>query len=228
MTRHVVITLALAGCNQIFGISAASPLPDAPASIDAPPCAVPVFTDSFDVGPPCSSWAFPDMTTATVSVANGQLVIAPEPDMGVTRGGCISQATMPFGESGAFFQVTSTVGDGEYKFADVDFDHYTTTITWGGSLTFTRADNNDLTAPPIMIAATTFDAQRTSWARVRPSSDRSQMIAEIASDGSTWVQLGIDDFAAPQMVGIQILGGTFQSEDVPTPITFDGFDVCPS
>src|SRR5205823_5129112 len=59
--------IALAGCNQLFGLRTfdtrggdAAPEDgpeDAPVDvIDAPPCVSPAIVDTFDIGPACTGW----------------------------------------------------------------------------------------------------------------------------------------------------------------------------
>ena len=218
MTRAAL--LLLAGCSGVFGLSHVPPpdaAPDAPIDAPAPPC-VPVATYCGHVrcAPPCSQWGFVDTAAATVNVAQGQLVIVPDANNASTRGGCLSSGNALFDpDSGIFIESAMPGSPNEYKFAMVD----QLTIAWDAtSVTFSLGATK--------FASAVFGAD-TSWTRVRPTPDRTMVVAETAPDGLTWTAVGSVAFAAPATARISLYGGTFGMLASPPPITFDGLDVCP-
>ena len=50
------------------------------------------------------------------------------------------------------------------------------------------------------------------WWRVRPSEDRTSIVAEYAPDGTTYTTLGVSPTAAPDAVRPEIALGTFAAE----------------
>ena len=218
MIRSALVVLA--GCSGVFGIQHLPPADaakDAPIDAPLPPC-VPVatFADTFDSSPPCSAWGFTDTTTATVSVAQGQLVIVPDANNASTRGGCLSSGNAPFDpDSGIFVESVMPGAPNEYKFAMVD----QLTINWDATtVTFDLGMNQ--------FASADF-GPGTRWTRLRPTPDRTMVLAETAPDGRTWTVVGSVAFTAPTTARVTLLGGTFAALPAPPAITFDGFDVCP-
>lgn len=209
--------LVLGGCTGVFGIQHVRAAPDAPIDTPPPPCtSVAVYADTFDTPPPCSMWGFVDSAASTVSVAQGQLVIVPDPNNTSTRGGCLSSGNAPFTpESGIFIESAMPGAPNEYKFAGID----QLTIAWDAtSVSFSLTNT--------MFASVPF-GPNTRWTRVRPTPDRTMVVAETAPDGLTWTPAGSVAFAAPSTVRLSLYGGTFAPIASPPPITFDGVDVCP-
>jgi hypothetical protein len=215
------LLVVLAGCTEAFGIQRLhrpDAAVDAPIDAPLPPCApVAVYADTFDTSPPCSQWGFVDNSSASVSVAGGQLVIVPDASNASTRGGCLSSGNAPFDpDTGIFIESAMPGAPNEYKYAGID----QLTIAWDPTNVYFSLSNSQFAMVPF--------GANTRWTRVRPTADRTMVIAETAPDGLTWTTVGSVAFAAPTTARILFYGGTFAPIASPPPITFDGFDVCPS
>lgn len=227
--------LGVPGCQRVLGLaplSARSPDAAAPDALppDAAACVMPAKFDAFDTAPPCASWGSVDPGPATapssVTVANGQLVIVPPPNIAsdATRGGCVTATPMPFTrDAGVFAQVTSAPDGDEYMLLEIGDGGTQWSLAWSnGAITFGNGT--------MKLGSTGFVAGAPAWARMRPSADGSAIVAETSPDGRVWTQFAEDPLGAggaPIQVVPDLEAGTFRSDPAPAAIRYDGFDVCP-
>jgi hypothetical protein len=234
--RLVVAVLLAGGCDKLLGLQIVpnvSP-PDAPPDAapdapDAPPCTNGPNPDSFDIAPPCSGLGFADYDgSTTVADEGGRMVIRPGALNATTRGGCIGSPIAFMNPLGAFMQVSSTHGPGEYMFWSLDWkgSSEVSTIGWDPSGIIYQHGGPNAPSPPI-LGHIPFDPSKTSWVRIRPSDDGTAVIAEFSGDGYAWTAFAWDPMPPPMQVAPLFYGGTFAQEAQPQPIYFDGFDTCP-
>ena len=216
---------AVAACDSVLGLAktvgadAAPPIPT-----DAPRCVMPVgdidvFADSLM---PCSSWGFVDDANSSTAASGGQLIIVPDANQATTRGGCVANNFIPFeADAGVFVKVATLPGLDEFQFIELNWDTDSTQLSaigFGPTVRFSRGAFD--------FGGVPFDAT-LPWVRVRPSADRTAIVAERSSDAATWIQFAIDQTTPPDSVKLFMYGGMFAAQTNPSRIYFDRLDACP-
>ncbi len=238
--RRARLTLlcGLASCGRFdFGFDSGS-TPD--AMLDAAPttvgCAMPATVhDSFDVGPPCGAWGTADTAMTTLAIANGELLVTSDANIETTRGGCLTDPAdpMPFDpDVGLFIQLGQIGDEDEYITLQAIWsdNELADMLRWGSLPTPTlELDRKDQVTE---MATETFgtvgyDSATSAWARMRPSADRTAIVAEYSADGQTWHQFAMDPTPAPTGVQVQLYAGTFTSDPSPAVVGFESLNTCP-
>ena len=207
----------LAGCDWAFSLSHLdAPLPDAPAC--------PLESDAFDGPGVCDAWGYPLSAGSHVErIENGELVLLPGGST-PNNTGCVSRLAFPFELRGANVEVTA-VGAGAAQYNSL-------IAFWGGDTADGTMIGASVTtiglrdASGMMRGSAPYDPVAMRWWRLRPSDDRSEVIAELSPDGHAWTELGRDPRPAPATLKVQIQSGVY-APTTPTPMRVASFDACP-
>jgi hypothetical protein len=232
--RLFVAVALLAGCDSLWGITRLVPASDAaPEPIDGAPidaaCAPQIIHDDFTSTKLCSNWGTPSGLSATEG--GGMLVIAPEPNVGGSQGGCFAAAPLVFGDQGVFIKVTSVLeqyGDGmggSYMFFTVrspdPSDAVTLTLSVAG-------DTIEAGSAMQTVGTAAYDPVQPKWWRIRPDRDLPGIVGEMSPDGFTWQRIGSASGTLPTSVIVEFTAGTYGA-GLPDPgmAIIEDFNVCP-
>jgi hypothetical protein len=232
--RQFVAVALLAGCDSLWGITRLPPAGDAldgSRAPDAPPvCQPQVIHDDFTGTRLCADWGTPSGLSATEG--GGMLVIAPDPNVGGSQGGCFSNAPVAFGDDGVFIKVDSVVaqtGDGmggTYMFFTVrdpvPSDAVTLELAIGGS-------EIKASAAAMTVGMLPYDTSRAMWWRIRPDRALPGVAGDMSTDGFTWQTIGRAAGTIPTSVMLEFTAGEYGAglADPGTAIIED-FNICPS
>jgi hypothetical protein len=221
------IALCSAACGRVaFDAQVAGDAPQITVGCTMPATVV----DSFDTSPPCAAWGILDEAMATVTVAGGELMIAPEADQASTRGGCIATDPMPFDpQIGMFAKISTPPDSDEYAVLQWNTADYRQLIGWTmvptPSIQMQRIDME--TMQTTTLGELPYDPAMDSWGRLRPTADGTAIMSEYSADGTTWHLLAVDPDPPPATVKLELYAGTFTADATPMTVAFDSVDVCP-
>jgi hypothetical protein len=233
----VVVMLAVAGCDNLFGLTTIDPLADAPGidgtgtdardgaviTGDAPPpaglgCVTPLLVEHFTATTPCSPWGSPYMASnATMSEGSHSLLIQPASQLD-SLAGCRSNATYLW-TGGVVIVRTKQIltGMGPYTMLQTHGGGDVAIGAGDGTLKFQRTDGS------LIWAAAPYQSVAMQWWRLRAVGG--MIYAEFSPDGNAWTELG-HQMLAVTSISIDVMASSGVSSSPPGVAEFTDLYVC--
>ncbi|MDQ3366570.1 MAG: hypothetical protein M3680_14185 [Myxococcota bacterium] len=219
-----VLALLLGGCDIILGLDRNDTIGGDAAPPPPPlPCNARVIDDSFD-GPAVCPWGGPSEHRSSVTLASGQLRVAPDPDE-VSYGGCTQATVAAMGPAGIVVEIASLLAAPSgylvvHAYAVTAGEISASLNHSGGTLSAFDATT--------MVGYGTVEVASTvkQWWRIRPAVGERGLLAEYSLDGEHFERVGLVTGSVPAQVKLDFGAGTFQPERDPGVARFDRVAFC--
>jgi len=181
--------------------------------------------ETFAGGAACEPWGSATTDGAMTVEQGGSLVVAPEPNMAITFGGCVSHEAVDL-SGGVFVEVSGTLPASApsaytvfnlYNPVDGASPFAMNMVVHAGTLTAYLDDVSRMDA--------TYDAVTMRWWRMRPAGG--DILFETAPDGLDWSLLVAVPAQPIDAAVVNVGAGTNEAEPAPGAARFGGVNVCP-
>jgi len=216
MRSRVVFAFAVAACGRLHFDPTSELDARGPGDASAAGCVAVGASDDFSDGVACTPWGTPITARTTISEANGELVITPQPDMTAATGSC-QRSGMPVPDTGLFVEITAVLPFGSTGIS-VDDGLMPTGMFVNNTKLSVDADSSTAGMGP-------YDPVAMRWWRIRRGPG--VILYETSPDASTWTIFAQAAIQIAATATVQLFAAQQTAVAAPGSARFGAVNVCP-